>query len=245
MSENGRKDALYELLHAAYLVLMAETLAEIKAQFIHGMAAFEEKELKINLGKTKIMESDNGSWVVVLTKIDLYGVFGKTAKVNCVKYKTCKKWVHAWCVRVKRVSCKMNKNFEFRLCMNGSNEACDNVSNSCSSELEKMNNFCCLDGNRNGEEGSELAFTQMVGLGWQTFNSMSSTLCVKKHTWTTKKQHYRTCVRSFMTDGSETCVVRSVERVILRRAEKRMLRKMCGLRLADGVNTTELMVRLG
>ena len=48
-----------------------------------------------------------------------------------------------------------------------------------------------------------------------------------------------------MTYGSETWVVRSVEESILRRAEKRMLRMMCGVQLADGVSTKELMIRLG
>ena len=48
-----------------------------------------------------------------------------------------------------------------------------------------------------------------------------------------------------MTYGSETWVVRSVEESILRRAEKRMLRMMCGVQLADGVSTKKLMVRLG
>ena len=48
-----------------------------------------------------------------------------------------------------------------------------------------------------------------------------------------------------MTYGSETWVVRSVEESILRRAEKRMLRMMCGVQVADGVSSKELMVRLG
>ena len=48
-----------------------------------------------------------------------------------------------------------------------------------------------------------------------------------------------------MTYGLETWVVRSVEESILRRAEKRTLRMMCGVQLADGVSTKELMVRLG
>ena len=48
-----------------------------------------------------------------------------------------------------------------------------------------------------------------------------------------------------MTYGSETWVVRSVEESILRRAEKRTLRMMCGVQLADGVSTKKLMVRLG
>ena len=52
-------------------------------------------------------------------------------------------------------------------------------------------------------------------------------------------------MKPVMTYGSKTWVVRSVEESILRRAEKRMLRMMCGVQLADGVNTKELMVRLG
>ena len=48
-----------------------------------------------------------------------------------------------------------------------------------------------------------------------------------------------------MTYASETWVVRSVEKSILRRAEKWMLRMMCGVQLAEGMSTKELMVRLG
>ena len=48
-----------------------------------------------------------------------------------------------------------------------------------------------------------------------------------------------------MTYGSETWVVTSVKESILRRAEKQMLRMMCGVKLADGVSTKELVVRLG
>ena len=89
LSEDGRKGALYELLYADDLVLMAETMEELEAQFIRWKAAFEGKGLKVNLGKTKVMESSGG--VVVLAKIDPCGVCGKRAKVNCVRCMTCKK----------------------------------------------------------------------------------------------------------------------------------------------------------
>ena len=61
---------------------MTETIEELGAQFIRWKAAFEEKGLKINLGKTKVMESGGGTGVVVLTKIDLCSVCGKRPKVN-------------------------------------------------------------------------------------------------------------------------------------------------------------------
>ena len=179
LSEDGRKDALYELLCADDLVLMAETIEELEAQFIRWKAAFEGKGLKVNLGKTKVMESSGGGGVVVLAKIDPCGVCGKRAKVNCVRCMTCKKWIHARCARVKRVSRKMNGNFECRVCMNGSNEECKNASNGCLGELEKVNIYCYLGNNVNGGGGSELAVTRRIGLGWKAFNSVSSMLCGK------------------------------------------------------------------
>ena len=48
-----------------------------------------------------------------------------------------------------------------------------------------------------------------------------------------------------MTYGSESWVVRFFEKSILRRAEKRMLRMICGVQLADDVSTKKLMIRLG
>ena len=84
------------------------------------------------------MESGGDSGVVILVKMDSCGAFGEKAKVNCVRCKTCKKWVHAWCARAKRVSCSINRNFECRVCMNCSNEECNNVLNGCLSELMKV-----------------------------------------------------------------------------------------------------------
>ena len=191
------------------------------------------------------MESSGSSAVVVLAKIDPCSVCKKKAEVNFVRCKTCKKWVHARCARVKRVSCKMNGNFECRVCMNVSNKVCNNVLKFRLSELERVNNYCYLRDNVNGGGGSELAVTRRIGLGWKAFNSMSPMLCDKRYTWNVKRQIYRTCVRPVMTYGSETWVVRSVEEIIVRRAEKRMLRMMCGVQLADGVSTKDLMVRLG
>ena len=92
-----------------------------------------------------------------------------------------KKWAHAHCDRVKRVSCKVNENFEYKVFMNGSNEKCKNVLNGCLSELEKVNSYYYLVDNMNGGRGRKLAVTRRIGLGWKAFNSMSSILCGKKH----------------------------------------------------------------
>ena len=58
LSEDGRKGALYELLYADDLILMAETMEELEAQFIRWKAAFEGKGFKVNLRKKK----GHGKW---------------------------------------------------------------------------------------------------------------------------------------------------------------------------------------
>ena len=70
--------------------------------------------------------------------------------------------------------------------MNVSNKVCNNVSSVCLSEMERLNNFCYLGDNMNGGGGSELVVTSRIGLGWKAFNSMSSMLCGKRHTWNIK-----------------------------------------------------------
>ena len=62
---------------------MAETGEELEAQFIRLEAVFEGKGLRVNLGKTKVIETGGGSGTVVLAKIDPCCVCGKRAKVNC------------------------------------------------------------------------------------------------------------------------------------------------------------------
>ena len=70
--------------------------------------------------------------------------------------------------------------------MNSSNEECKNASSGCLGELERVNSYCYLRDNVNGVGGSELGVTRRIGLGWKAFNSVSSTLCGKRHTWNIK-----------------------------------------------------------
>ena len=96
---------------------------------------------------------------------DVYVIESRAVVVCEVWCKTCKKWIHARCARVKRVSRKMNGNFECRVCMNGANVECRNASNSCLDELERVNSYCYLGDNVNGGRGSKLAVTRRIGLG--------------------------------------------------------------------------------
>jgi len=54
---------------------------------------------------------------------------------------------------------------------------------------------------------------------------------------------YRSCVRSSMLHGSETCPVRKENEVALQWAEIRMVRWMCGVKLQDRVPSQGLRER--
>ena len=56
---------------------------------------------------------------------------------------------------------------------------------------------------------------------------------------------YSSCVRSSMLHGSETWPVRKENVVALQRAEMRIVRWMCGVKLKDRLPSKELRERLG
>jgi len=56
---------------------------------------------------------------------------------------------------------------------------------------------------------------------------------------------YSSCVRSSMLRGRETWPVRKENMVALQRAEMRMVRWMCGIKLIDRFPSKELRERLG
>ena len=56
---------------------------------------------------------------------------------------------------------------------------------------------------------------------------------------------YSSCVQSSMLHGSETWPVRKENMVALQRAEMRMVRWMCGVKLKDRLPSKELRERLG
>ena len=56
---------------------------------------------------------------------------------------------------------------------------------------------------------------------------------------------YSSCVRSSMLHGSEIWPVRKDNVVALQRAEMRMVRQMCGVKLKDRLPSKELRERLG
>ena len=57
VTENARKGWMKQILYADDLVLMGETIEEFRENFDEWREAFESKEMRFNLEKTKLMVS--------------------------------------------------------------------------------------------------------------------------------------------------------------------------------------------
>ena len=97
----------------------------------------------------------------------------------------------------------------------------------------------------NGEGGSDSAVITRVRCGWNKFRELSGILTHRNVSRKVKGKMYATCVRSVMIYGSETWALNSEQESRLDRAEMRMARWMCGVRLKERNKSAELRNILG
>jgi len=88
---------------------------------------------------------------------------------------------------------------------------------------------------------ADAAVEATIRIGWNKFRQLVPLLTNKDVSLIMRGRLYSTCVRSSMLHGSETWPVRKENVVALQRAQMRMVRWMCGVKLKD----KELRERLG
>ena len=87
VTENVRNGLMIEMLYVDDLVLMSEVMEGLREKFWKWKEAFENKGLKVNFGKTKVVVS-GAEGEVSVSKVDPCGIFGKRVMANsvlCVK----------------------------------------------------------------------------------------------------------------------------------------------------------------
>ena len=233
---------LFEILYADDLVLMADSMEELSGKFDKWKDAMERKGMKVNMGKTKVMVSGEGGERVV-SKVDPCGVCDRRVKSNSVLCVGCGKWVHKRCSGVKGSLRKVEGVFRCRTCVRG--RVADDVAEGMNNGVERVEGFGYLGDKLNAAGGCLSAITARVRVGWKKFRELGGVLCGKKWSVRLKGRVFRACVRSAMVYGSETWVMRAAEENVLRRAERAMVRMMCGVRLRDRKSSSELMSMAG
>ena len=112
-------------------------------------------------------------------------------------------------------------------------------------KVETVKGFCYLGDRLNANGGCEAVVSARTRVGWKKFRECGKILFRKRFSLQMKEKIYKNYVRSAMLYGGKTWCLRENKVAILRRAERSMVRVVCGVKLVDKRNTEELMDMLG
>ena len=202
VTEHAREGSLNEILYADDLVLMSESLENLRERFQRWRRALEGMGLKVNVRTTKMMVSGTEG-EITLSKIDPCGVRGKSVGSNAVCYTQCMKWIHGSCAKMKKVTCSSARDFVCRRCTDVGDGTVEPVEVSCN-EVETVNGCCYLGDRLNASGGCETAVNSRVRIGWMKFRECGELLRGRRFSLRMKGMVYQSCVSSAMLHGSDT-----------------------------------------
>ena len=246
LSREFRTGLPWELLYADDLVLISDSIKGLEKKFSDWKKGMEEKGLRVNVGKTKVMISSSSA--NTSTKSGKYpcGVCSKGVGNNSIFCKSCKSWVHGRCSGIKG-KLTLVSNFACPKCsglISPGPPPADKIQLD-GSELEVVNKFCYLGDMLDAKGGSESSSIARVQSGWKKFRDLLPFMDSRGVSLAMKGEIYSTCVRPSMLHAAETWPMRQEEKDRLQRAESSMMRWMCGSKPEDRVPTSSLRSKLG
>jgi len=108
-----------------------------------------------------------------------------------------------------------------------------------SANLKVVDKFCYLGDMLSVDGDTDAAVEARIRIGWNKFRQLVPLLTNRDISLIRRGRLYSSCVRS-MLHGSETWPVRKENEVALQRAEMRMVRWMCNVKVKDRVPSKEL-----
>ena len=105
--------------------------------------------------------------------------------------------------------------------------------------------FCYLGDMLTVYRDADAAVETRIRIGWNKFRQLVLLLTNKDISLIVRGRLYSSCVRSSMLHGSEALPIRKENEVALQRAEMRIVRWMCGMKLQDRIPSKGLRERLG
>ena len=271
LSKRFRVGLPWELLYADDLVLVAETEEELLGKIRSWKLAMEEKGLRVNLAKTKVMKCGKRVVKQVVDSAAVKwpcGVCGKGVGSNSVKCNTCDRWVHKVCSGIKG-KLKSVKDFKCSSCVSRKSRPESAVEEGCEltsveegreltsvkekrelvvgvdGSLEFVDSFCYLGDMLGSGGGAEDASKTRVRCAWAKFRELAPILTLRGASLRLKGKIYSACVQSVLVYASETWPMKVEDLTRLERTERMMVRWMCGVTLKDRICSMELLDRLG
>ena len=208
----------------------------------------EKKGLRVNMGKTKIMES--GINLDVLKKSGKYpcGVCQSgVGSSNAIFCGGCKRWVHKKCGDIKG-PLRPDPEFRCARCL-GTARAIDEREVSevevGNEKLEVVPEFCYLGDMLSAGGGCELAAITCCKCTWGKFRQLLPLLTNRHLPLLTRGKVYSSCVRSVMLHAAETWAMKVDTLNRLRCNDRAIIRWICNVRTKDEVSSDSLLTKLG
>jgi hypothetical protein len=246
LSRNFREGLPMELLYADDLVLMAETMEQLVEKINKWKAGLEERGLRVNMGKTKVMRCRDRDGQVEKSGKFPCGVCEKGVGANSIMCTVCKAWIHKRCSGI-RGSLQDESDYHCKKCVSGISEQPEvlvDIPLGSGKKLECVDKFCYL-GDMIGEGGgAEEASRVRVRCAWAKFRELAPILTSRGASLKVKGKVYRACVQRVLVYGSETWPMKVDDMHRLERTERMMVRWMCGVSLKNRVSNEELNRRL-
>ena len=222
----------WEDLYADDLVIIAESLEECGRRLLTWKEAMEEKGLRVNAGKTKIMICGTGLDLLQSSGEFPCAVCRTGVGSNSIFCKGCKHWVHKKCSGLKRLT--EDPDYRCTRCKGPLDGRPQREVQVGSDKLEVVASFRYLGDMLSAAGGCELSTTTRVKTAWKKFKELKPVLSSRHLSFKTCGLVYSTCVRSAMLHR-------------LQRNDRAMIRQTCNVKPQDTatIRSIELLARLG
>ena len=247
LSREFRTGVPWELLYADDLVIMADTLQECIARLKVWKKAMEDKGLRVNMPKTKLLFSGIGLDVLKDSGKFPCAVCRSGVGDNSIRCSKCSLWVHKRCSGIKG---RLNQDPQYACprCLgiarpiDGRPTTEVNVDGSM---LTVVPTFPYLGDTLNAGGGCDSAIAGRCCVAWGKFRKLLPLLTSNQIPPKRRGLVYSTCVRSAMLHGGETWGPNVSELQRLRRNDRSMIRWMCGTKARDETPSEKLLEKLG
>jgi hypothetical protein len=248
LSRKFRGGLPMELLYADDLVLMAESEELLVEKVRRWKVGMEERGLKVNMGKTKVMRCRDGTGQTQKTGKYPCGVCGKGVGSNSIQCTSCNAWIHKRCSGITGSLKKHVGQYCCSRCKGGNpvrSDVLQQISLGAGQDLECVDRFCYLGDMIGAGGGAGDASRARVRCAWAKFKELAPILTSRGASLKVKGKVYNACVQRVLVYGSETWPMKVDDLQRLERTEHMMVRWMCGVSLKNRISSEELTRRLG
>ena len=247
LSREFRCGVPWENLYADDLAIIAESMEECVRRLLTWKEAMEEKSLRVNAGKTKIMIPGTGLDLLQSSGEFPCPVCRTGVGSNSIFCKGCKHWLHKKCCGLK----DLTEDPDYR-CTRCQGTACPldgrpkREVQVRSDKLEVVASFCYLGDMLSAAGGCELSTTTRVKTAWKKSKELIPLLSSRHLSLKTRGRVYSSCVWSTMLHASETWPLTKPSLQHLQPNDRAMIRQICNVKPQGTANirSTELLAWL-